>query len=92
MRSTGLPYAILRPCGVSEDAPAGRLVLSTGDVATGSISRADVAEAMVSLLAEPAASGKTIEAFSLPSLPKRSFGPVRTPTPLRTPCTRAVTR
>ena len=46
-------------------------MLSAGDVATGRISRADLAQLVVGSLFEPGALGKTFEAFTLAQLPKR---------------------
>ena len=66
----------MRPCGLSEEQPSGRLVLSSGDVATGRISRADLAFLLASLLGEKSATGKTVEAFCLPDLPKVPLAPV----------------
>lgn len=50
VRESGLPYAIVRACQVSEGAPRGRAVFSSGDLATGSIARQDAADALPSLL------------------------------------------
>jgi len=71
LRESGLPYAIVRPCGLNDEQPPGRLVLSSGDVATGRISRSDLAELLVGTLFEKGAVGKTFEAFTLSDLPKR---------------------
>jgi uncharacterized protein YbjT (DUF2867 family) len=76
LRECGLPYCIVRPCGLSEEVPSGRLVLSSGDVATGKIGRTDLAFLLASLLGEPSATGKTVEAFGLPDMPKVPLGPV----------------
>ena len=77
LRGAGLPYAIVRPCGVSDFLPEGRVVVASGDTATGSISRAELAALMARLLSEPAATCKTLETFSLPGLPPRPLAPVR---------------
>ena len=72
VRAAGLPYCIVRPCNLDEDyVSEGGYVLSSGDVATGRISHRDVAALLVSALLEPGACGKTLEAFTLPTLPKR---------------------
>jgi len=71
LRASGAPYCIVRPCSLNEDQPQGRVVLSAGDVATGRISRLDLAELLVAVLDETDALGKTFEAFALSELPKR---------------------
>ena len=72
VRAAGLPYCIVRPCNLDEEyLSEGGYVLSSGDVATGRISHRDVAALLVEALLEPGASGKTLEAFTLPTLPKR---------------------
>lgn len=81
VRSSGVPYCVVRPCGLNAEHPNGRFVVSSGDVATGRISRQDVAEFLVSVLAEPGAEGKTMEIFTLPDLPKRSMSDVITSLP-----------
>ena len=72
VRAAGLPYCIVRPCNLDEEyVSEGGYVLSSGDVATGRISHRDVAALLVSALLEPGACGKTLEAVTLPTLPKR---------------------
>ena len=72
VRAAGLPYCIVRPCNLDEEyISEGGYVLSSGDVATGRISHRDVAALLVEALLEPGACGKTLEAFTLPTLPKR---------------------
>ena len=39
LRASGAPYCIVRPCAVSDTQPEGRVVLSSGDVATGRMVR-----------------------------------------------------
>jgi len=85
LRSAGVPYCIVRPCGINADHPPGRYVLSSGDMATGRISRQDVAELLVAALSEPSAQGKTMEVFTLPGLPKRPLAPVLTALPADAP-------
>lgn len=53
LRESGLPYTVVRPCGLGETPEAGRVVLTTGDVATGKISSSDFANLVVGLLKEP---------------------------------------
>jgi len=74
LRESGVPYCVVRSCGLNEAQPPGRFVLSCGDLATGRISRSDLAELLVSALGEPAALGKTFEAFTLGGLPKLPLG------------------
>lgn len=50
-----------------------RLVLSSGDLATGRICRADLARVLVDALLQPDALCKTFEVFSLPGLPAESI-------------------
>lgn len=75
LRSSLCDYAILRPTGLNDEWPSGRPVLSQGDLAVGRICRADVARLLVCLAQDPGATGKTVEALALPSLPyPTSFG------------------
>ena len=76
LRASGLPYCVVRPCGINDELRDGRLVLSTGDVATGRISRDDLTALLVSVLSEPSASGKTFEAFTVPGLAKSPIAPI----------------
>jgi hypothetical protein len=65
LRATKTPYAILRPTGISDAAPAGFNVnISQGDIATGRISARDVARCAVSTLGNDAATWKTFEVTS----------------------------
>ncbi|CAE7851610.1 unnamed protein product [Symbiodinium necroappetens] len=64
LRDTGASYAVARPTGLKDDWPAGRPVVSQGDVAVGRTSRQDLASMLVQLLDEPEATGKTFEAAS----------------------------
>lgn len=76
LRESGTPYAVLRPCGLNDDWPQGRPVLSQGDVAVGRTSRGDVAAVLAQLVDEPASCGKTFEMFTLKGYPPpRSLAP-----------------
>jgi len=75
LRNSGVAYCVVRPCGLNEEQPDGRYVISGGDVATGRIGRQDLADFLVDMLAEPTAQGKTLEVFTLPGLPKRPLAP-----------------
>ncbi|MFN4194314.1 MAG: CIA30 family protein [Thermosynechococcus sp.] len=61
LRQSGLPYTIVRPCGLT-DQPGGKdLRLDQGDRLTGSLSREDLAAFLVSLLNLPVACYRTVE-------------------------------
>ena len=66
----GLDYCVVRPCGLNDNHPSGRPLLSQGDVAVGRINRQDVASLLVDILFEKASSGKTFEAIAIPEYPK----------------------
>lgn len=70
VRKSGAPYVILRPTGLRDDWPVGRPLFSQGDLAVGRTSRVDLASALIRLLDEPSASGKTIEMLSVAGYPK----------------------
>jgi hypothetical protein len=64
VRSCGLPYTVIRPTGMSEDADQAApslLEMSQGDKITGKISRADVAQVVDATINFFEASGKTVE-------------------------------
>ncbi|CAM9204896.1 unnamed protein product [Heterosigma akashiwo] len=74
LRRTGAAYAVVRPCGLNDQHPAGRPVLSQGDMAVGRTSRRDAASLLAAMLFEPGAAGKTFEAIAVAGLPKpRSY-------------------
>lgn len=61
-------YTIVRPTGLNDDWPQGRVILSQGDLAVGRISRLDVAATLASLAVDVPADlskGKTFECFSI---------------------------
>lgn len=65
-------YTIVRPTGLNDDWPRGRVVFSQGDLAVGRISRADVAATLASVAVDvkaDAVSGKTFECFALAGYP-----------------------
>ncbi|CAE7352124.1 unnamed protein product [Symbiodinium sp. CCMP2592] len=74
LRDTGASYAVARPTGLKDDWPAGRPVVSQGDVAVGRTSRQDLASMLVQLLDEPDATGKTFEVLTVPGYPKPREG------------------
>src|SRR5688572_14033222 len=66
IRSSGVPYCIVRP-GWLTDADGGEpLAVSQGDVAEGRIARADLAKVCTQLLELPEARGKTFEVVAAP--------------------------
>ena len=74
LRSSGVPYAVVRPTGLKDDWPAGRPILSQGDVAVGRTAPADLARVLVSALTSPGSEGKTFEMFTLAGYPAPSDG------------------
>lgn len=70
LRKSGIPYSIVRPCGLSADWPMGRQVLCQGDVAVGRTNRQSLAKLLVRLLDEPLATSKTFESFTLANYPE----------------------
>ncbi|CAN0247788.1 unnamed protein product, partial [Ectocarpus fasciculatus] len=66
VRQVGIPYVVVRPCGLNDDHPRGRPIFSVGDTAAGRICREDVADVLVRCLGTPEATGKTFEVQSLP--------------------------
>mmetsp|Transcript_21885 Transcript_21885/g.28669 ORF Transcript_21885/g.28669 Transcript_21885/m.28669 type:complete len:359 (-) Transcript_21885:194-1270(-) len=70
LRDTGVPYCVVRPCGLNDKWPNGRPIISQGDMAVGRINRNDVASLLVSMLFETKATGKTFEAIAQANYPK----------------------
>lgn len=69
-------YTVVRPTGLNDDWPAGRLVVSQGDLAVGRISRQDVATILAALAVDvdpAAANAKTFEVFAVPLPPQRAL-------------------
>ncbi|MFD8015341.1 SDR family oxidoreductase [Streptomyces sp. NPDC058955] len=65
LRDSGLPYTVVRPGWLTGSRPKGqRIRLEQGDRGEGSVARADVAEAVVQALYQPAATGLTFEIFN----------------------------
>ncbi|WP_122088814.1 SDR family oxidoreductase [Halalkalicoccus subterraneus] len=65
LRESGLTYTILRPGGLTNDAPSGEVVVGEGgDSISGRISRADVARLMVAAPFTPDAENRTFEIAS----------------------------
>jgi uncharacterized protein YbjT (DUF2867 family) len=66
IRSSGVPYCIVRPGWLTDGAGGEPLAVSQGDTAEGRISRADLADVCTHLLFLPGASGKTFEVIASP--------------------------
>ncbi|MDZ8263635.1 CIA30 family protein [Nostoc sp. ChiQUE01b] len=61
LRESGIPYTIIRPCALTEDAGGKELIFEQGDNIRGKISREDVAELCVQALELGTASNVTFE-------------------------------
>ncbi|MGW1617827.1 SDR family oxidoreductase [Streptomyces sp. NPDC002172] len=73
VRSSGLPYTVIRPGWLTDDPGHGVLHLEQGDVGDGYVARGHVAEACVRAIGSPAAHGVT---FEMRSEAGPSSGPV----------------
>jgi uncharacterized protein YbjT (DUF2867 family) len=77
VRSSGVPYTIVRPTWLTSDPPGHYAVVLTRDpCADGMIARADLAAVCLAAVAEPAARGTTFAAFAQPGSPPRSWAPL----------------
>jgi len=61
VRSSGLPYTVIRPGWLTDEPGHGHLHLEQGDVGDGRVARPHVADACVEALYSPAARGVTFE-------------------------------
>lgn len=61
LRASGIPYTIIRPCALTEEAGGKELIFEQGDNIRGKISRDDVAELCVRSLQQSNASKITLE-------------------------------
>lgn len=61
IRSSGIPYTIVRPCALTEEAGGQRLTFERGDTIKGKVNREDIAELCVQALEIPAACDVTFE-------------------------------
>ncbi|MFJ9630848.1 NAD(P)H-binding protein [Streptomyces sp. NPDC091280] len=61
VRSSGLPYTVIRPGWLTDEPGHGQLHLEQGDVGDGRVARPHVADACVEALYSPAARGLTFE-------------------------------
>jgi hypothetical protein len=78
IRSSGLPFCVVRPCALTEEPEGAELIVDQGDVIKGKISREDVADLCCSLLEMPGSAGTTFEIsstvpFSQPFVADESF-------------------
>ncbi|CAL0306473.1 unnamed protein product [Lupinus luteus] len=65
LRESGIPYAIVRPCALTEEPAGADLIFDQGDNITGKISREEIARICVAALESPYASDKTFEVKSV---------------------------
>jgi uncharacterized protein YbjT (DUF2867 family) len=61
VRSSGIPYTIVRPCALTEEPGGKALIFDQGDNIKGKVSREDVAELCVQALDSPQACNVTFE-------------------------------
>ena len=61
LRASGIPYTIIRPCALTEEAGGKELIFDQGDTIKGKISREDVAEICLQALNSEAACNITFE-------------------------------
>jgi uncharacterized protein YbjT (DUF2867 family) len=61
LRARDLEWTILRPGGLTDDPPAGKVTLAAPPLPRGQVSRADVAAVILTLLDEPKTSGLTLD-------------------------------
>ncbi|CAL1400855.1 unnamed protein product [Linum trigynum] len=65
IRESGVPYAIVRPCALTEEPAGADLIFEQGDNITGKVSREEVARICVAALDSPYACDKTFEVKSV---------------------------
>ncbi|KAK9132171.1 hypothetical protein Scep_011699 [Stephania cephalantha] len=65
IRESGMPYAIVRPCALTEEPAGADLIFDQGDNITGKISREEVARICIAALESPYACDKTFEVKSV---------------------------
>ncbi|CAI0475940.1 unnamed protein product [Linum tenue] len=64
IRESGVPYAIVRPCALTEEPAGADLIFEQGDNITGKVSREEVARICIAALDSPYACDKTFEVKS----------------------------
>ncbi|XP_045819589.1 protein HIGH CHLOROPHYLL FLUORESCENCE PHENOTYPE 173, chloroplastic isoform X2 [Trifolium pratense] len=65
IRESGIPFAIVRPCALTEEPAGADLIFDQGDNITGKISREEIARMCVAALESPYACDKTFEVKSV---------------------------
>ncbi|XP_041025245.1 protein HIGH CHLOROPHYLL FLUORESCENCE PHENOTYPE 173, chloroplastic isoform X2 [Juglans microcarpa x Juglans regia] len=65
IRESGMPYAIIRPCALTEEPAGADLIFDQGDNITGKVSREEVARICVAALESTYACDKTFEVKSV---------------------------
>lgn len=65
LRESGIPYAIIRPCALTEEPAGADLIFEQGDNITGKISREEIARICVAALESTYACDKTFEVKSV---------------------------
>jgi NAD(P)H-binding len=77
VRSSGVPYTIVRPTWLTGDPPGHYAITLTQDPhADGMIARADLAAVCLAAVAQPAARGTTFAVFAQPGRAPRSWAPL----------------
>jgi len=61
IRSSGIPYTIIRPCALTEQPGGSALIFDQGDTIKGQVSREDIAELCIQALTQPKACNTTFE-------------------------------
>ncbi|KAL3693896.1 hypothetical protein R1sor_007547 [Riccia sorocarpa] len=64
LRESGIPYAIVRPCALTEEPAGAELIFEQGDNITGKVAREEIARICVAALKSPAATDTTFEVKS----------------------------
>ncbi|XP_038995027.1 uncharacterized protein LOC120119260 [Hibiscus syriacus] len=65
LRESGIPYAIVRPCALTEEPAGADLIFDQGDNITGKMSREEIALICIAALETPYARDKTFEVKSV---------------------------
>ncbi|XP_060971318.1 protein HIGH CHLOROPHYLL FLUORESCENCE PHENOTYPE 173, chloroplastic isoform X2 [Cannabis sativa] len=65
IRESGIPYAIVRPCALTEEPAGADLIFDQGDNITGKVSREEIARICIAALDSPYACDKTFEVKSV---------------------------
>lgn len=82
VRESGIPYAVIRPCALTEEPAGAELEFAQGDNITGKISRQAVARIIVDALFSPAARDTTFEVKStIPFSQPFTVDPAHSPPP-----------